>query len=174
MTERQRLRRIRFWLALFVCGLVAAGLTAFPLAYETRLVTDWLQGQGHGFAVRFPALASWLEFARQGLAASYARYPFLAYGTDWLAFGHLTIAAAFAGPIRDPIRNKWVVQFGLIACAMVIPMALTFGPLRRIPAFWTLIDMSFGIIGALLLLLAYRHIRALEQLVASRPGLARS
>jgi hypothetical protein len=26
-----------------------------------------------------------------------------------------TAAVAFAGPIRDPVRNKWVVQFGMIA-----------------------------------------------------------
>jgi hypothetical protein len=55
ITERQRVRRIRFWLVFFVCGLVVAGLTAFPLEWETRMVADWLQGPGAGFAHRFPA-----------------------------------------------------------------------------------------------------------------------
>jgi hypothetical protein len=163
LTQRQRLRRIRIWLCVFACGLVVAGLTAIPLEYETRLIAGWLHGQGSGLAHRLPALAAWLDLADRGLADSYARYPFLAYGTDWLAFGHLTMALVFAGPIRDPVRNKWVVQAGMIACALVIPMALAFGPLRGIPAFWTMIDMSFGIVGIVPLLFAYRHIRALEE-----------
>jgi hypothetical protein len=146
---------------------VAAGLTAFPLEYETRLAVSWLHGLGRWVAAGFPAHAAWLELAHRGLAASYARYPFLGYGTDWLGFAHLTIAVAFAGPIRDPVRNKWVVQFGMIACLMVIPFALIAGPLRGIPAFWTPVDMSFGAIGLLPLLAAYRHIRALENAAAS-------
>lgn len=162
-TERWRTRRIRVWLAVFVCGLVLAGLTAFPLEFETRVIAGWLHGPGAGFAHRFPALAGWMERVHQGLAVSYARYPFLAYGTDWLAFAHLTIALAFAGPIRDPVRNKWVVQFGMIACLMVIPLALICGRLRGIPSFWTPVDMSFGVIGIVPLLLAYRHIQALER-----------
>lgn len=161
-SDRQRLRRIRFWLGVFVLGLVLAGVTAFPLEYETRLAVDWLNGPGTTVAHSLPAVAAWLRLAHQGLASSYARYPFLAYGTDWLAFGHLTIAVAFAGPIRDPVRNKWVVQFGMIACLMVVPLAVVMGPLRHIPAFWTPVDISFGVIGIVPLLLAYNQIRALE------------
>jgi hypothetical protein len=163
LSSQWRLRRIRFWLTLFACGLVVAGLTAFPLEFETRLVVDWLHGPGAGFAHRFPAMTVWLELVHRGLAASYARYPFLAYGTDWLAFAHVTIAVAFIGPIRDPVRNRWVVEFGMIACLMVIPLALVCGPLRQIPAFWTLVDISFGVVGIVPLLLAYRHIRVLER-----------
>lgn len=163
MNQRRHIRFIRLWLTVFAAGLVLAGLTAFPLEYESRLVTDWLHGSGAGFAHRFPGLATWLEDAHHGLADSYSHYPFLAYGTDWLAFGHLTIAVAFVGPIRDPVRNKWVVQFGMIACLLVIPMALISGPLREIPALWTPIDMSFAVVGIIPLVLAYRHIRALEQ-----------
>jgi hypothetical protein len=162
MTAEQRLRRIRVWLVLFMCGLVVAGVTAFPLAFESRVLADWLRGSGGWAARAFPAMAAWLERAHQGFAVSYARYPFLAYGTDWLGFGHLMIAVAFFGPVRDPVRNKWVVQFGMIACALVVPLALICGPLRGIPAFWTPIDCSFGVLGIIPLLLAYRHIRVLE------------
>jgi hypothetical protein len=162
LTYPQRVRWIRFWLSLFVAGLVVAGLSALPLGYETRLVVEWLHGPGSGIARVMPAFAAWMQLAHRGLASSYARYPFLAYGTDWLAFGHLTIAIAFAGPIRDPVRNKWVVQFGMIACVLVIPFALIAGPLRGIPAFWTPVDMSFGVVGLVPLLLAHRHIRALD------------
>jgi hypothetical protein len=163
VTDRQRLRRARVWLVVFACGLVVAGLTAFPLAYETRVITDWLNGPGAAVTRQFPAMAAWLRFAHQGFQASYAKYPFLADGTDWLGFGHLMIALAFIGPIRDPVRNKWVVEFGMIACVLVIPLALIFGPLRGIPAFWTPIDCSFGVVGIIPLALAYRNIRVLER-----------
>jgi hypothetical protein len=163
MNRQRRLRSIRIWLSLFTAGLVIAGLTAFPLEYETRLMTQWLHGSGSGLAHHVPRLVAWLDLAHQGLADSGDRYPFLAYGTDWLAFGHLTIAVAFAGPLRDPVRNKWVVQFGMIACVMVVPMALISGPLRSIPVFWTPVDLSFGVAGIIPLSMAYRHIRTLER-----------
>jgi hypothetical protein len=163
LSGQQHLARVRFWLGLFVAGLVLAGVSAIPLAFETRLVVQWLDGPGSGIARSLPALAAWLRLAHQGLASSYARFPFLAYGTDWLAFGHLMIAVAFIGPIRDPVRNKWVVQFGMIACLLVLPFAAIAGLLRHIPALWTPIDMSFGVIGLVPLLLAYRHVRVLER-----------
>ena len=78
------------------------------------------------------------------------------------ALAFVAIAVAFAGPLRDPVRNKWVVQFGMIACVLVIPLAAICGPLRGIPLFWTPIDMSFGVVGIVPLMLAYRHIRVLE------------
>jgi len=73
----------------------------------------------------------------------------MAYGTDWLAFGHLVIATAFIGPLRDPVRNKWIIDWGLIACVGVLPLALICGPLRGIPFYWRLIDCSFGFVGAI-------------------------
>jgi len=84
------------------------------------------------------------------------RYPFLFYGTDWLAFGHLVIAIAFLGPLRDPVRNIWVIEWGMIACVLVIPTAMLCGPIRGIPFWWRLIDCSFGIFGILPLALARR------------------
>ena len=162
MSERQRLSRIRTWLCLFASGLLLVGMTAVPLEWESRTLSQWLHGSGTWAGDAFPAMRAWIDQARYGLAASYHRYPWLAYGTDWLAFGHITIAIAFAGPIRDPVRNKWVVQFGMTACGLVIPTAAICGPLRGIPLFWMPIDMSFGVTGIVPLILAYRHIRALE------------
>jgi hypothetical protein len=43
-------------------------------------------------------------------------YPFLFYGYDWLAFAHFVLAILFIGPLRDPVKNKWVIEFGIIAC----------------------------------------------------------
>lgn len=172
MSRRQRIRWIRVWLGLFTCGLVVAGVTAFPLEYETRLIVHWLDGPGAWAARDLPALAAWLRRAHAGFAASYAKYPFLAYGTDWLGFGHLMIAVAFIGPLRDPLRNKWVIQFGMIACVLVIPLALIAGRLRGIPSFWTPIDCSFGVIGIIPLLLAYRNVRALDREAAEHDQMA--
>lgn len=72
----------------------------------------------------FPDAAGWVDRVAAALADAGARYPFLAYGTDWLAFAHLIIAVVFLGPLIDPVRNIWVIQFGVIACAGIIPLAL--------------------------------------------------
>jgi hypothetical protein len=92
------------------------------------------------------------------LEVSYGSYPFLAYGTDWLAFAHIVIAIAFWGPIKDPVRNVWVVEFGMIACVSVIPLALVCGPIRGIPFYWQLIDCSFGVVGLIVLIIVHKMI----------------
>lgn len=40
------------------------------------------------------------------------------------------IAIAFIGPLRDPVRNIWIIQWGMIACVLVIPLALLAGAAR--------------------------------------------
>lgn len=146
------LRRIRRWLGFFIVGLVLSGVTAFPLLSELRLLVGALPA-GDG---SFPELAAWLRRVHSALEQVDRDYPFLAYGTDWLAFGHLVIAVAFIGPWRDPVRNAWVIDFGLIACAMVIPLAFIAGSVRGIPLWWRLIDCSFGVFGAIPLLVVRR------------------
>ena len=152
-------RRIRFWLGAFILGLALSGVTAIPLNWELGIATRLA---GHGFG----ALSDWLLRVQDGLRVTDARYPFLAYGTDWLAFGHLMIAVAFIGPYLNPVQNRWTITFGLIACVCVVPWALVFGPLRGIPFFWRLIDCSFGVVGLLPLLLVRRDIQRLSQLEA--------
>lgn len=163
MTKAASLRRIRFWLGILIAGLILSGITAFPL--QTEL--GWLVSLLHTGAVR-PLAASthllpWVERVNDALRETNARYPFLAYGTDWLAFAHLVIAVVFVGPYLDPVRNKWVVYFGLIACGAVVPLALIAGQVRGIPYGWRLIDCSFGVFGAIPLLLCARIIAAMER-----------
>lgn len=98
-----------------------------------------------------------------------AKHPFLAYGTDWLAFGHFVIAIAFVGAWRDPARNRWLFDFGLIACALVVPYALVMGGWRGIPLWWRLIDCSFGVLCAIPLWLCRRDAAELAQLTARQP-----
>jgi len=149
-------RRIRFWLVLFIIGLALSGLTAFPLEWEVGLLHRWMAGPG--------ALAGWIERVYEGLRVSYGLYPFLAYGTDWLAFAHLVIAVAFIGPVRDPVRNVWVIEFGMIACVLVFPLALIMGAVRGIPLFWQLIDCSFGVAGLCVLWPVRGMVKRLEAL----------
>ncbi len=98
----------------------------------------------------------------EGLANTHAAYPFIAYGTDWLAFGHLVIALFLLGALIDPVRNLWVVRAGMIASAFVIPCALICGALREIPLWWRAIDSLFGIAGFIPLWIAARMIRRLS------------
>jgi hypothetical protein len=156
-TDQRRLRWIRLVLGFFVVALVLSGLTAFPLRWELRLLTSWF-GEGTAIGTAAPGLAHWLSYVQAGLEATGREYPFLAYGTDWLAFAHLVIAVAFVGPLRDPVRNIWVVEFGMIACLMVLPLALICGPLRGIPFAWQLIDCSFGVFGIIPLAIVRRMI----------------
>jgi hypothetical protein len=110
---------------------------------------------GHGFD-------RWIITVRNGLHDSYAKYPWLAYGTDWLAFAHIIIAIFFIGPFIDPVRNIWILKTGIIACVLVIPLALICGPIRQIPFGWRLIDCSFGVFGILPLLICFKFTNRLE------------
>ena len=162
MSVERLLRSIRIWLTVVILGLILSGITAFPLQRELHLlvhITTQLNLPLHA-----PALNTWLVRVSDALTDTDTRYPFLAYGTDWLAFAHLVIAVAFVGPWRDPVRNKWIITWGLIACASVPLLALIAGPIRGIPLYWRFIDCSFGLICCLPLLAIRRLIAQLEAL----------
>lgn len=164
-TERVAvLRKFRVVLTLFILGLILSGVTAFPLERELGLVADIRGLDKPSVAETGNSFDRWILTVRDGLRESYARHPWLAYGTDWLGFGHFVIAVFFIGPLVNPARNIWVLQAGLIACALVFPLALICGPLRGIPFGWRLLDCSFGVLGALPLYYCLRLARALENL----------
>ncbi|HLX94286.1 MAG TPA: hypothetical protein VKU37_00920 [Verrucomicrobiae bacterium] len=137
-TLRRRIKRLTW---LLIIGLVLSGATAIPLPAEVNVLVHWTGANGGS------EWARWLLRVQDALAQTQAQYPFLFYGTDWLAFGHFVIATAFIGALRDPLRNRWLFDFGLMACVLVIPYALVFGSLRDIPFWWRLIDCSFGVLG---------------------------
>jgi len=155
-------KRIKVLLVFFIVALLLSGLTAFPLAWELRLL-DRLAGPQSPISNIWPSLSAWIHRVHVGLQETYRQYPFIAYGTDWLAFAHIVIAIAFLGPLKDPVRNLWVVEFGMIACVLVAPLALICGPLRGIPPFWRLIDCSFGVLGILPLWLCRRAIMKIRR-----------
>ena len=87
-----------------------------------------------------------------------------------VAVKYYGIAIAFIGPFRDPVRSVWVIEFGMIACVLVIPFALGMGSIRGIPLGWRLIDCSFGVFG----ILPLWYCRRLIVRQMSRPGVAES
>ena len=161
ISQSRVLRQVKMILLVFMVCLVVSGLTAFPIEWQLNLAHEWVVEQGWDNAV-----SQWLERVYLGVHETYSRHPFIAYGTDWLAFAHLVIAVAFIGPWRDPVRNVWVVEFGMIACVAILPLAFIAGPVRGIPLFWQLIDCSFGVFGLLLLWLCRRKIALLEKTLA--------
>jgi len=163
MKATSHLRHIRIWLGIFIVGLVLSGLTAFPLVTELKWLAAALHAARIQPLVQSTGLLAWIEHVNEALVTTDTRYPFLLYGTDWLAFAHIVIAIAFIGPFIDPVRNKWVVTFGLTACAGVIPLALIAGEVRGIPLAWRLIDCSFGVVGSVPLLICRRSITEMEQ-----------
>lgn len=147
--NRPTLGRIRICMAIVIFGLLVSGVTAFPLQTELHWLTRFLGIADAAAPEQLSGLYRWLTTVRDALDYNAIHYPFLAYGTDWLAFAHLVLAILFIGPYRDPVRNVWVIDFGLISCVSVIALALIAGPMRGIPLGHRLIDCSFGILAAI-------------------------
>jgi hypothetical protein len=148
--------RVRLCIVLFMIGLIISGATAVPLEWELRLLLRGLHAIMGENAAAKSALIAWMQQVYDAIHQINHQYPFIAYGFDWLAFGHFAIAIAFIGPWLDPVRNRWVLRFGMICCLAVVPYAFIFGQFRGIPIYWRLIDCSFGAIGLPLLWYADR------------------
>ncbi|OJY96998.1 MAG: hypothetical protein BGP13_25340 [Sphingobacteriales bacterium 40-81] len=149
-------RIIRNWCIFFIISLVLSGITAFAVETGLSWIITWWPEQS--------ILHEWLYKSYEAVRATNINYPFIAYGYDWLAFGHIVIAIFFIGVLKDPVRNVWVIKTGCIACVLVIPLALIAGHIRQIPIFWRLIDCSFGVIGIIPLTIVYRNILLLEKI----------
>ena len=113
MNKTQYLRRIRALLVFFIFALSISGLTAIPLNFELGILNT-LFGEGTAIETVFPSVSYWITQVHYALKEQNSNAPFLAYGYDWLAFGHFVIAIAFMGALKDPSRNRWVVEFAMI------------------------------------------------------------
>ena len=141
------LRRIRLCIVIVIIGLVISGVTAFPLLHELNWIASLITGNsGDLNPANYSGFTHWVLKVRAGLESSYRAYPFIAYGTDWLAFAHLMIALFFILPYRDPRRYLGVLHVGVWMSLLIFPIALICGHLREIPFFWRLIDCSFGVL----------------------------
>jgi hypothetical protein len=56
----------------------------------------------------------------------------------------------------------------MIACVLVIPLAMICGPIRGIPLYWRLIDCSFGVVGIIPLWFCRRYILELDRIKNKR------
>jgi hypothetical protein len=166
--ENILLKRVKALTWVFILGLFVAGATAIPLEWELDVLTNLLGVAGKTSGETPTGLAHWILTVREALHDTNAKYPFMAYGTDWLAFGHFVIAIAFIGALRDPVRNVWLFHFGIIACIMIVPYAFIFGGVRSIPIGWRLIDCSFGVFGIIPVWLCLRWVREIERLKANK------
>lgn len=137
-------------------SLFLSGLTAIPVEQELAFLTRFFSTD--------TALGAWLHKVHTALEETNKKTPFLVYGYDWLAFAHFILAILFIGPFRDPVRNKWVIEFGMVACWMVVPFALIAGYYRGIPLGWRFIDCLFGVAGLVPLTICYKKINSLESL----------
>lgn len=154
--ETKLRNRIKRLIIFFILSLVISGITAFPIETELEIVNANIAD--------FPQyFQNWMNQVYFAVKSTNENFPYLSYGTDWLAFAHIVIAVAFIGPLKDPLKNIWVIQFGMIACCMVFPLAFIAGGFRGIPFYWQLIDCSFGVFGFALLYLCYRNILQLEK-----------
>ncbi len=163
--ERKKILNCRIkWLTwFFIIGLFLSGATAIPQLSEVNWLANVFGGDE-----KSSIIVGWLLRVRYALVQTQAEHPFLFYGTDWLAFGHFVIALVFVGALRDPVRNRWLFDFGLIACVLVIPFAFTFGALRGIPIWWRLIDCSFGVFGFIPLWLCRKWAMELERALLAK------
>ncbi len=133
-----------------------------PIRTEVALGAAFL---GDDFSVRgrLPTqVAAWVRIVRDAVETTANRTPLMFYGTDWLASGHFVIGLAFIGAVRDPVRNRWLYRFGMIACALVPVWALVFGHIRGIPFWWRVIDAGFGVVGFVPMWLSDRWVSRIE------------
>ena len=150
-------KQIQWILLFFMVALILSGATAIPVHGELKFLLANLPIDN----IIYP----WLQKVFTALDTTEISFPFLLYGYDWLAFAHFVIAIAFIGPLRNPVKNIWVLEFGMIACALILPYAFAFCTLRGIPYWWALIDCSFGVFGFIPLWICHRKAKQLERLL---------
>jgi hypothetical protein len=154
--QNKTLKKIRIWMRQFSFLLILSGITAFSVRTELSWVCSLRPEHSSLFY-------DWIQKCSVAINQTDDSYPYLAYGYDWLAFAHIIIAVFFLGVFKDPVRNIWILEAGVIACILVIPLAFVAGSIRQIPIGWRLIDCSFGIFGLILLLICIKYTDRLKQ-----------
>jgi hypothetical protein len=153
------LKRARVMLGIVAVGLLLSGVTIWPASWELQTLVDVAWGPGestgvmHGFILR----------AIEAIERVGVEYPFLFYAADWLAFAMIVLAILFYGARRDPVRNVWIVQCGLIMCVLVPVLAGVCVPLRGLPLRWFWVDTAFAPAAGIPLWIALRDIRRAEK-----------
>ena len=89
-------RKVQILLVLYGLALIAIGLATIPLQVEIAVLEN-VTGDRSALEEVWPAMAHWISRVQEGVSRAYGTYPFLQYGTDWLAFAHVVIGIAFLG-----------------------------------------------------------------------------
>jgi len=152
------LKRAKWLLGIVALGLLLSGVTVWPAVSELKLAVHMIWGDGAPTGV----LHSFVLQVIDGLQTTNAQYPFMLYAHDWLAFAHIVLAILFAGAARNPRRNIWVVQCGLIMCVLVPVLAAVCIPLRGLPLRWFWIDFAFAPAAGIPLWIAMKDIERAE------------
>ncbi len=147
-------KKVKRMVLFFIVALIISGCTAIPLEEQLNVIIP--------FTTNIKIIYLWLLQVQEGIVETKKNLPFLFYGYDWLAFAHFLFGFLFIGVYKNPVKNKWIIEFGLIACILIIPFALCFGYIRGIPFWWRLIDCSFGVFGFITLQYCYTKIKLLE------------
>ncbi len=162
INEETRLRKkIKAAIVITIIGLLLNGISAIPLKTELNILLSKPDA--------LPTfLRDWWQYVNKGLTETNDKYPFMRYGFDWLAFAHLLIAIAFIGPLKDPVKNEWIVTWGMIASILCVLIALAWERLRGIPFWWSCIDAVIAIVAFILLWLCNSWIKKLKSITAAK------
>ncbi len=148
-------RKIKTSIIIIIIGLLLNGISAIPLRAELNFL---LSNQ----SILPDFLHNWFMYVNKGVTETSNHYRFMRYGFDWLAFAHLLIAIAFLGPLRDPVKNEWIITWGLIISALSVLIALGWERVREIPLWWSCIDAAIGLVSFIILWLCSRWIKELK------------
>lgn len=159
--EKRLQKQIRALVVFFMIAIAVSGITAFPVYTELQMMKD------AGLMDCDCFRGNWLTTVYNAVADTQAKYPFLFYGYDWLAFAHLVIAALFYGVYKNPVRNKFIVDWGIFCCIGIVPLAIICSAIRSIPWQHTIVDCCFGIFGIIPLFICRKKILQLEKLQAT-------
>ncbi|MCK5127447.1 MAG: hypothetical protein KAR42_14420 [candidate division Zixibacteria bacterium] len=158
-SQHNPLKRAKFMLWIIVFGLLVSAVTIWPAISELKFAVQLVWGDSQPVSV----LHSFIIQAIEGLEKTQTKYLFMLYAHDWLAFAHIVLAILFAGAIRNPVKNIWIVQCGLIMCMLVPVLAIICIPLRGLPWVWFWVDFTFALLAGLPLWIALRDIRRAEK-----------
>ena len=159
INEARLRKKIKTVIIITIIGLLLNGISAVPLGTELNILLSNQQ-----ILPKF--LSDWWTYVAKGVHDTTAHYSFMRYGFDWLAFAHLLIAIAFIGPLKDPIKNEWIVQWGMIASALSLLVAFGWERMRSIPLWWSFIDASIAIVAFIILWLCNKWISQLKTVTA--------
>jgi len=153
-------RKIRIAIIITITGLLLNGISALPLRTELNILLS-----NPDMLPKF--LRDWWVYVNKGVMETGDNYDFMRYGFDWLGFAHLLVAIAFIGPLKDPVKNEWVVRWGMIASALSVLMAFGWERLRAIPLWWSCIDASIAVVAFFILWFCNKWIQELKTTTAA-------